>query len=153
MAVAWLVQLLDGGWREPDGAPFGLWSRIRRTPLVLPTLILVGAYLISTALSIVLGSASSLVCALARDLHVSLLRRHLLHGSQPPTDARPGQPRPSCVILASLPISIYGWIQHTQVAPGVSIDPLPWGGDVTERVAANMGNSIFVAAYLIMHCS
>ena len=27
---------------------------------------------------------------------------------------------------------------------------LPWGGDTSERIAANMGNSIFVAAYLIM---
>ncbi len=29
-------------------------------------------------------------------------------------------------------------------------DPIPWGGDVTARIASNMGNSIFVAAYLIM---
>ena len=30
------------------------------------------------------------------------------------------------------------------------LDPLPWAGDVQTRVAANMGNAIFVAAYLIM---
>ena len=30
------------------------------------------------------------------------------------------------------------------------LDPLPWGGDVTSRVAGNMGNAIFIAAYLIM---
>jgi O-antigen ligase len=48
------------------------------------------------------------------------------------------------VILASLPISLYGLLQHYQ------IDPIPWGGDVSVRIAANMGNSIFVAAYLIM---
>ncbi len=48
------------------------------------------------------------------------------------------------VILTSLPISIYGIIQHA------GLDPLPWGGNVQERVAANMGNAIFVAAYLIM---
>ena len=48
------------------------------------------------------------------------------------------------VILTSLPIAIYGIMQKT------GLDPLPWGGDVIERVAANMGNSIFVAAYLIM---
>jgi tetratricopeptide (TPR) repeat protein len=151
MAAAWLVQLLDGGWREPDGAPFGLWNRIRRTPLVLPTLILVGAYLISTALSVVprisfLGSyvrsqgTYTFLCYVAIFFMVlSHLRtraqvNRILHA----------------VILSSLPIAIYGIIQHTQVAPGVSVDPLPWGGDVIERVAANMGNSIFVAAYLIM---
>ena len=30
------------------------------------------------------------------------------------------------------------------------LDPLPWGGDTTQRVTANMGNAIFIAAYLIM---
>ena len=30
------------------------------------------------------------------------------------------------------------------------IDPIPWGGNTATRVAANMGNAIFVAAYLIM---
>ena len=48
------------------------------------------------------------------------------------------------VIITSLPIAIYGVIQNA------GLDPLPWGGDVVERVAANMGNAIFVAAYLIM---
>jgi hypothetical protein len=28
--------------------------------------------------------------------------------------------------------------------------PLPWGGDVEDRVAGHLGNSIFIAAYLIM---
>jgi tetratricopeptide (TPR) repeat protein len=48
------------------------------------------------------------------------------------------------LILNSLPISLYGIIQHN------GLDPLPWAGDVTSRVASNMGNAIFVAAYLIM---
>ena len=50
----------------------------------------------------------------------------------------------SVAIFTSLPVSLYGVLQHFQA------DPIPWGGDVTERIAANMGNSIFVAAYLIM---
>jgi tetratricopeptide (TPR) repeat protein len=48
------------------------------------------------------------------------------------------------IILSSLPIAIYGIVQH------YGLDPLPWGGDVRDRVAANMGNAIFVAAYLII---
>lgn len=48
------------------------------------------------------------------------------------------------VVLTSLPISLYGVLQH------YGLDPVPWGGDVTQRIAANMGNAIFVAAYLIM---
>jgi len=47
-------------------------------------------------------------------------------------------------ILTSLPISLYGVLQH------FGIDPVPWGGDVTRRVASHMGNPIFVAAYLIL---
>ncbi|HHS97330.1 MAG TPA: tetratricopeptide repeat protein, partial [Chloroflexi bacterium] len=48
------------------------------------------------------------------------------------------------LILNSLPIALYGFVQHA------GRDPLPWGGNVTRRVASNMGNAIFVAAYLIM---
>jgi len=48
------------------------------------------------------------------------------------------------VILTSVPIALYGVLQKAQ------LDPLPWGGDTFERVTANMGNAIFLAAYLIM---
>ena len=48
------------------------------------------------------------------------------------------------IILVSLPISLYGILQR------FGLDPIPWGGDVMKRIAANMGNSIFIAAYLIM---
>ena len=47
-------------------------------------------------------------------------------------------------ILVSFPIALYGLIQH------FGLDPLPWGGDVQSRAASNMGNAIFVAAYMIM---
>lgn len=48
------------------------------------------------------------------------------------------------VILASLPVSLYGVLQRFE------IDPIPWGGDTSRRIASNMGNSIFVGAYLVM---
>ncbi len=48
------------------------------------------------------------------------------------------------IVLSSLPIALYGVLQRFK------IDPVPWGGDTSIRIAANMGNSIFVAAYLIM---
>jgi tetratricopeptide (TPR) repeat protein len=48
------------------------------------------------------------------------------------------------IILASLPVALYGVLQHYK------IDPIPWGGNTSNRIASNMGNSIFVAAYLIM---
>jgi O-antigen ligase len=51
------------------------------------------------------------------------------------------------VLLTSLPVSLYGIMQH------YGLDPIIWSGeglDVTLRVISTMGNPIFVAAYLSM---
>ena len=143
MAVVWLVQLLDG-WHSLAGGP-NLWQRIRSAPLVLPTLILVGCYVLSTALSVVprislLGSYVRLQGTFTYISYVVMFFVTLTHLR---TRAQVNRIF-YAVILTSLPISIYAMIQH------MGIDPLPWGGNVTDRVAANMGNAIFVAAYLIM---
>lgn len=50
----------------------------------------------------------------------------------------------SAIIFASFPVALYGIVQHYQ------LDPLPWGGDVTTRVASSLGNPIFLGAYLLM---
>src|SRR4029077_16808202 len=50
----------------------------------------------------------------------------------------------SIALVASFPIALYGIIQH------YFVDPLPWVGDVTTRVASDLGNSIFVGAFLIL---
>lgn len=50
----------------------------------------------------------------------------------------------TALILPSLPVALYGVMQR------FNRDPMPWIGDVTARVASTMGNSIFVAAYLIL---
>ena len=47
-------------------------------------------------------------------------------------------------VATALPVLGYGWIQYR------AIDPLPWAGNTAARVASTMGNSIFVAAYLIL---
>ena len=48
----------------------------------------------------------------------------------------------STALVVSVPVSLYGIIQH------FGTDPVPWSGDVTQRVASTMGNPIFVAAFL-----
>ena len=48
------------------------------------------------------------------------------------------------MVISSLPVALYGIFQH------YDLDPLPWGGDVKQRVAGNMGNAIFISAYLII---
>jgi len=43
-----------------------------------------------------------------------------------------------------VPASLYGILQH------YGLDPLPWAGEVVERVSSSLGNAIFIAAYLLM---
>ncbi len=150
MAVAWIAQLLDSGLRglaHGDGVSGRgrVWAAIRGTPLVLPTLVLVGAYLLSTALSVAprisfFGSYVRLQGTYTFISYVLIFFMVLTHLRSRVQLNRIFY----AVILTSLPIAIYAIIQH------FNRDPLPWGGDTQERVAANMGNAIFVAAYLII---
>ena len=144
MAVAWVIQLLDAGFGRQPGAP-SLGVRLRATPLALPALLLVGSYLLSTALSLVprisfFGSYVRMQGTFTFLSYIVIFAMVLTHMRSRGQVNRVLH----TVILVSLPICIYGIMQKA------GLDPLPWGGDVRERVAANMGNSIFVAAYLIM---
>ena len=145
MVIAWMVQLLDGGWRSEESAWPGLVKGIRRTPLVMPALILAAVYLISTATSVVprislLGSYVRLQGTYTFLSYLAIFALVITHLRTSTQLHRLSH----AVILASLPISIYGIVQH------YGLDPLPWGGDVTHRVAANMGNAILLGAYLIV---
>lgn len=140
MAVAWLVKWIEDR-RQPAAPDSVTW----RTPLVLPTLILVAVYMISSLLSVaprtsLLGSYQRLQGAYTTFSYIVIF---LLMLQNLRTRAQFDR-LVNLVILNSLPIALYGMLQRYQ------LDPLPWGGDVTERVAGNMGNAIFIAAYLIM---
>ncbi|RIL08308.1 hypothetical protein DCC79_14145, partial [bacterium] len=126
----------------PDRATVRGWLA---TPLVAPVLALLAVYTLSTATSItpwlsLTGSYNRLqglytfaaytvvflgIVALVRDR--DQLDRLVM-----------------ALILPSLPVALYGVVQK------FGADPMPWLGDVTQRVASTLGNSIFVAAYLIM---
>jgi tetratricopeptide (TPR) repeat protein/O-antigen ligase len=146
MAAVWLTKALAGAFSgdKPANRP-ALWERIRSTPLMPPTLLMVLAYILSTALSVaphisLWGSYQRLQGAYSTFSYIviffmvlsTLRRREQLDRLI------------NTIILTSLPIAIYGILQH------YGRDPLPWGGDTRTRVASNMGNAIFVAAYLIM---
>jgi tetratricopeptide (TPR) repeat protein len=140
MSTVWVVKFIEervNGRRE-----MGLtW----RTPLVFPTFLMIIVYFLSTALSVtpwvsLLGSYQRLQGTYTTLAYVVVFLI-ILQGMR----TRDQLDRLiTVVILNSLPISLYGLIQRNK------LDPLPWGGDVTRRVASNMGNAIFVAAYLIM---
>ncbi len=140
MAVLWLVRFVDEYARGEPSLRFSV-----NTPLVLPALITFGVYLLSTVASLV--PFTSLLGSYQRLQGLYTLFGYLAIFFAILTSLRTRAQLSRLVtalILSSLPVSLYGIIQHN------GLDPLPWAGDVTVRVASNMGNAIFVAAYLIM---
>ncbi|MGI6379698.1 MAG: O-antigen ligase family protein [Anaerolineae bacterium] len=143
--VVWLVErLVNPGPGQGEGQG-GWWQRLRGTRLVIPALLLLGTYLLSTAFSVTprisfwgsyerLQGTYSLLSYVVIGLSVLFLMRK---GQQV-------ERLLLTMVLTSVPVALYGIAQH------YGLDPLPWGGDVTERVAGSLGNAIFIAAYLVM---
>jgi tetratricopeptide (TPR) repeat protein len=141
MVGAWIIKWLEERGRNGDRTDRVTW----RTPLMLPTLLFAGIYLIASLLSVVprvsiFGSYQRLQGFYSMLSYMVIFWMILLNLRRREQLER----LVTVVVMTSLPVAFYGLIQHS------SKDPLPWGGDVTSRVASNMGNAIFVAAYLIM---
>jgi tetratricopeptide (TPR) repeat protein len=146
-AAAWVVKIIsEGGLRfEPQRSAYATPAGWLRAPLALPVLGLVLVYLISTVFSVapqatLWGSYQRLqgtfttfsYLVLFAAVAANLRRRAQVERAI------------TAVIITSLPIAFYGILQRGR------FDPLPWGGDTVQRVTGNMGNAIFIAAYLIM---
>ncbi|MDJ0752979.1 MAG: tetratricopeptide repeat protein [Ardenticatenaceae bacterium] len=147
LIAVWLVKIIDlQGWRNASTwlapqNPGSVW----RMPFVLPIFTLVVIYLLSTAFSVtprvswagsyqrLQGTYTTLSYIVIFALAAHTIRRDNQIDRLITT-----------VILVSLPIALYGMLQR------FGLDPLPWGGDVQNRIAGHMGNAIFIAAYLIM---
>ena len=148
MAILWLTRFVDEklhSGRSPgnDSAPSLRFSL--ETPMVLPAVLTMVIYLISTAFSLV--PYTSLIGSYQRLQGTHTLFAYLVVFFTLMTGMRTRRQLSRLItmlILSSLPVALYGIIQHN------GLDPLPWAGDVTRRVASNMGNAIFVAAYLVM---
>ncbi|MEW6716695.1 MAG: O-antigen ligase family protein [Chloroflexota bacterium] len=141
---AWLVKEVETS-RFRKGGESSKLGQILRTPLVLPVVALGLVYVISTIFSVnphvsLWGSYVRLQGAYTTFSYILIFFTLICNlRSRAQVDRLV-----TTVIMASLPVCLYGVMQH------FNLDPIPWGGDVTQRIAANMGNSIFVAAYLIM---
>ncbi|MDP2726134.1 MAG: O-antigen ligase family protein, partial [Dehalococcoidia bacterium] len=141
MAAAWLIRYL--ATTRPAG--FSLLRISRTSPLMLPVLLFTAVYILATAVSVVPQTSlwgsyvrlQGLVTNLCYLTLFFLVAHHLRSRDQINRLV-------AVIIVTSIPISLYGVIQHFK------LDPLPWGGDVTFRVTSTMGNAIFLAAYLIM---
>ena len=149
MVVAWLIKLSEQALtkgRGPQGSD-GATARkpFLRIPLVLPALLLGAVYLVSTAASVAprisLWGSYQRLQGTYTTLSYIVVFCMMLQGLRRREQVRRLL---TTIIVTSLPISLYGLMQHYR------LDPLPWAGDVTSRVASNLGNAIFVAAYLIM---
>lgn len=141
MIFAWLVKIIDGQeWKS--------WPPLKelwRVPLVAPITILAVVYLVTTIFSITprvsfFGSYQRLQGTYTTLSYMVVFAFVLMYLR---TKAQINRLITTAIIV-SVPVSLYGLIQK------YGLDPLPWGGDVTNRIASNMGNAIFVSAYIIM---
>lgn len=146
---SWAVKTLaEGGfkWNAIHPQEGEHWFKeLLRIPLLAPVFALVVVYLISTAFSLVprtslLGSYQRLQGTYTVFSYLIVFAAMAIHLRR----RRQVERLITTLIVASLPVALYGILQRYK------LDPIPWGGDVSTRIAANMGNSIFVAAYLIM---
>ena len=146
MSAAWIIKFIDvRGWQQ--------WASLRphdkdsiwRKPFVVPVFLLVLTYLISNIFSVTptvswAGSYQRLQGTYTT-LSYIIIFAIMIHTMR--TRAQVSRVI-TAVIITSIPVSFYGLLQH------FDLDPLPWGGNTTKRVAGHMGNAIFIAAYLIM---
>jgi tetratricopeptide (TPR) repeat protein len=146
MATAWLVRFIDKrGWRDLSPLSWSNLEAIWHKPFVIPALLLVVVYGLSTLFSVTpriswAGSYQRLQGSYTTFTYIAIF------GLMATTIRTPVQIRRviTVAIITSIPISLYGILQH------FGLDPLPWGGNVQVRVAGQLGNAIFIAAYLIM---
>jgi tetratricopeptide (TPR) repeat protein len=144
--LAWVIKTIDEfqAMRKGNSKKF-LFKSIFQVPIVAPVTLLAAAYIIATILSVTpkisfWGSyqrLQGLYTTLAYLVLLFAIIGNLKKESQVNRII-------TTAILVSLPVSLYGVLQK------YGIDPIPWGGDVTGRIASHMGNPIFVAAFIIL---
>ncbi len=144
---AWLIKLWEEGgarWEHLERQGSFLKSLLR-VPLLAPAMGLLAIYLVATIFSV--SPRISLMGSYQRMQGTYSMISYMVLFAALIGNLRKREQVDRLIttaILASLPVSLYGILQKYQ------IDPVPWGGNVSNRIAANLGNSIFVAAYLIM---
>ncbi len=146
MLAVWLVKWVDArGWQQLKRLNPTSAESVWRVPFVLPIVVLMAVYAISTLFSVTprvswAGSYQRLQGTYTTLSYVAIFAI-MLATIQTRQQVRRVV---TAVILTTIPIGFYGLMQH------YGLNPLPWGGDVEARVAGHMGNAIFIAAYLIM---
>lgn len=146
MAAAWLVKFVDQkGWQQRKRLDWRQADSLWRMPFLAVVTLLAVVYLISTLFSVTRGVSWAGSYQRMQGTYTTL-SYIVIFLTAIATMRSMAQVRRvvTAVIITSIPVAFYGLLQH------FDLDPLPWAGDVTERVAGHMGNAIFIAAYLIM---
>ena len=145
MAVIWLIGFIDQrGWRDLDRLRWRAANSLRRMPFVLPVVAIVVVYLLSTLFSVSprISWAGSYQRLQGTYTTLSYITVFAVTGRDA---ALAGAGQPGC---DDLHYDLYcrGALCHAAAFRPRS----PARAATQRRVAANMGNSIFVGAYLIM---
>lgn len=144
MAVAWVIKVLETATND-SSLRESFPQFLKFSPLTVPVLIFTAIYILATLASITpsvsfWGSYQRMQGTLVNLAYITLFfltAYHLRTRSQLDRLI-------NTILFTSVVVALYGILQHEK------LDPLPWGGDVTVRVTSSLGNSIFLAAYLIM---
>jgi regulator of sirC expression with transglutaminase-like and TPR domain len=158
MALAWLVKGIDAWWarRRSQAQPVPLptegseksdaWSAwFTANPVACLALCFFAVYALATATSI--APRLSLWGSYDRLQGLYTTAAYLVVFFALVTFLRSAEQVErliSTALVVSVPVSLYGIIQH------FGTDPVPWSVNVTQRVASTLGNPIFVAAFLSM---
>ncbi len=145
--AVWITKIVEDGklrWERLDPGA-SVIKTIITMPLIAPVIALASVYVISTIFSVtprtsLLGSYQRLQ-GLYTTFSYLVIFASIIGNLRKRSQV---ERLITAVIISSFPISLYGILQHYK------IDPVAWAGDTSTRIASNMGNSIFVAAYLIM---
>ncbi|VAW33084.1 hypothetical protein MNBD_CHLOROFLEXI01-2678, partial [hydrothermal vent metagenome] len=146
MAVAWLVKFVDlRQWTQASRLRWRADDSLWRMPFLLTVTLLALVYIVSALFSVT-PSVSWAGSYQRLQGTYTTLAYIVIFGTTIGTMRTRAQARRlvTAVIITSIPIAFYALLQHFE------LDPLPWAGDVVNRVAGQMGNAIFIAAYLIM---
>jgi tetratricopeptide (TPR) repeat protein/O-antigen ligase len=144
---AWLIKIVeqwDVDWETIKKSDSPVKSLLK-IPLIAPVLGLAVVYLIATILSVSPSASFWGSYQRLQGTYTTLSYLVIFAAVAGNLRSRDQVNRLiTVVVVTSLPIALYGVLQR------YGLDPVPWQGDVSVRIASTLGNSIFVAAYLIM---
>ncbi len=129
-----------------EGAARPWWRQIvSRNPMLIPVIIFTAIYTLATVHSVLPGIAYWGSYDRMQGLYTWLTYIAFFFVLAYRIRSWPQIERViSAIVFASVPVAIYGVMQH------LGWDPVQWGADTRTRVASTLGNAIFIGAYLLM---